>query len=86
MDVPQVCLARRLDAVRARLGVWEADDAGVAAHAVEVPAAHAALKHTQHSEKGMFLYRRLRESHLLLNTSYIREWPVSVSHLRQMLH
>ena len=46
MVVPQVGLARRLDAVRARLGVWEADDAGVAAHAVEVPAAHAALKHT----------------------------------------
>ena len=47
MVVPQVGLAsRRLDAVRARLGVWEADDAGVAAHAVEVPAAHAALQHT----------------------------------------
>ena len=30
---------------RARLGVGEADGAGVAAHAVEVPAAHAALKH-----------------------------------------
>ena len=43
--VPHVGLGAAAAVGRARLGVGEADGAGVAAHAVEVPAAHAALKH-----------------------------------------
>ena len=39
--VPQV---RRCDALGARLGVGEADGVGVAARAVQVPAAHATLQ------------------------------------------
>ena len=39
--VPQV---RRCDALGARLGVGEADGVGVAAHAIQVPAAHATLQ------------------------------------------
>ena len=45
--VPQV---RRCDALGARLGVGEADGVGVAAHAIQVPAAHATLQWTIRQE------------------------------------